>query len=92
VGQVGFRRFCGFRLGVWPRQPGGQRIHSSHASRDPFRFIQDAVEVAFGEQVDRATTGRPFTYTGAAFFTTARGLITSIWAIGDLDVLRRQLK
>lgn len=37
-------------------------------------------------------TGRTFTYTGAAFFTTARGLITSIWAIGDLEALRRQLK
>jgi|ERR1700683_3857611 steroid delta-isomerase-like uncharacterized protein len=37
-------------------------------------------------------TGRPFSYTGAAFFTSSRGLITSIWALGDLDALRRQLK
>jgi steroid delta-isomerase-like uncharacterized protein len=37
-------------------------------------------------------TGRAFSYTGAAFFTTAHGLITHIWVIGDLDALRQQLK
>ncbi len=36
-------------------------------------------------------TGRMFMYTGAAFFTTADGLITDIWVVGDLDELRRQL-
>ena len=39
-----------------------------------------------------AATGRAFTYAGAAFFTTADGLITDVWVIGDLDDLRRQLK
>lgn len=36
-------------------------------------------------------TGRAFAYTGAAFFTTANGLITDIWVLGDLDALRQQL-
>ena len=36
-------------------------------------------------------TGRTFTYTGAAFFTSASGLITDIWVIGDVDALRQQL-
>ena len=36
-------------------------------------------------------TGRTFTYTGAAFFTSASGLITDIWVIGDVDALCQQL-
>jgi steroid delta-isomerase-like uncharacterized protein len=36
-------------------------------------------------------TGRAFTYTGAAFFTTADGVITDVWVIGDLDDLRRRV-
>jgi steroid delta-isomerase-like uncharacterized protein len=35
-------------------------------------------------------TGRTFTYAGAAFFTSASGLITDIWVIGDVDALRQQ--
>jgi steroid delta-isomerase-like uncharacterized protein len=44
-----------------------------------------------GPMLGIPATGRAFTYTGAAFFTTANGLITDIWVIGDLDALRQQL-
>lgn len=37
-------------------------------------------------------TCRRFAYSGAAFFTTADGLITDIWVLGDLDGLHRQLR
>lgn len=36
-------------------------------------------------------TGRPFTYSGAAFFTAAGGLLVEAWVLGDLDGLRAQL-
>lgn len=36
-------------------------------------------------------TGRAFSYSGAAFFTAAGGLLTSAWVLGDLHDLRRQL-
>ena len=36
-------------------------------------------------------TGRSFTYSGAAFFTVADGLLREAWVLGDLDGLRRQL-
>ena len=36
-------------------------------------------------------TGRRFTYHGAGLFTTADGLLTDIWIVGDVDELRRQL-
>ena len=36
-------------------------------------------------------TGRSFTYSGAAFFTVADGLLSQVWVLGDLDGLRRQL-
>ena len=36
-------------------------------------------------------TGRRFEYAGTAFFTSANGLLTSAWVLGDLDGLRRQL-
>ncbi|MGH3563847.1 MAG: hypothetical protein ACRDTN_19210 [Mycobacterium sp.] len=35
---------------------------------------------------------RFYSYTGAAFFTIADGLIADAWVIGDLDSLRRQLR
>ena len=44
-----------------------------------------------GPLLDIPATGRAFTYTGAAFFTTSAGFITNIWVIGDLDGLRNQL-
>lgn len=37
-------------------------------------------------------TGRRFEYAGAAFFTSANGLLTSAWVLGDLDGLRRRLQ
>ena len=37
-------------------------------------------------------TGRAFEYAGAAFFASAGGKLTSAWALGDLDGLRRQLE
>lgn len=36
-------------------------------------------------------TGRSFTYSGAAFFTAADGLLLEAWVLGDLEDLRRQL-
>ena len=36
-------------------------------------------------------TWRPFTYDGAAFFSQDAGLLTSTWALGDLEGLWRQL-
>jgi steroid delta-isomerase-like uncharacterized protein len=38
-----------------------------------------------------AATGRPFSYSGAAFFTVAGGLLTDAWVLGDLDTLRSHL-
>jgi steroid delta-isomerase-like uncharacterized protein len=32
-----------------------------------------------------------FRYTGAAFFTVHRGLLSKAWVLGDLEALRRQL-
>jgi steroid delta-isomerase-like uncharacterized protein len=37
-------------------------------------------------------TGRLFEYSGAAFFTSSNGMLTSAWVLGDLDGLRRQLQ
>lgn len=37
-------------------------------------------------------TGRHFQYSGAAFFTSSVGRLTSAWVLGDLDGLRRQLQ
>ena len=37
------------------------------------------------------STGRRFTYAGAAFFQVESGLLASAWVLGDLDDLRRQL-
>jgi len=36
-------------------------------------------------------TGRRVGYSGAAFFTVRRGRVVSVWVLGDLDGLRRQL-
>jgi len=36
-------------------------------------------------------TGRRMTYAGAAFFTVRDGLVASVWVLGDLYGLRRQL-
>jgi steroid delta-isomerase-like uncharacterized protein len=36
-------------------------------------------------------TGRPFSYSGAAFFTATDGLLTDAWVLGDLDTLRTHL-
>lgn len=36
-------------------------------------------------------TGRSFTYSGAAFFTAAEGLLVQAWVLGDIEGLRTQL-
>jgi steroid delta-isomerase-like uncharacterized protein len=36
-------------------------------------------------------TGRRFSYPGAAFFTAREGLLSDIWVVGDLGMLRDQL-
>jgi len=36
-------------------------------------------------------SGRSFTYSGAAFFAIADGLLREAWVLGDRDRLRRQL-
>jgi len=36
------------------RQPGGQRIHSLHASGDPVGFFKRLIDLSLDEQVDRA--------------------------------------
>jgi predicted ester cyclase len=36
-------------------------------------------------------TGRRFEYAGAAFLTSADGVLTSAWVLGDLTALREQL-
>lgn len=38
-----------------------------------------------------AATGRTITWSGAAFFHTARGRITAVWVLGDIDTVKRQL-
>jgi hypothetical protein len=35
--------------------------------------------------------GAAISYTGAAFFTAANGVLVDAWVLGDLDSLRRQL-
>jgi steroid delta-isomerase-like uncharacterized protein len=37
-------------------------------------------------------TGKAFEYAGAVFFTADAGLLTSAWALGDLDALRQRLR
>ena len=37
-------------------------------------------------------TGRSFEYAGAAFFVAAGGRLTSVWVLGDVEGLRRQLQ
>jgi steroid delta-isomerase-like uncharacterized protein len=36
-------------------------------------------------------TGREIVWTGAAFFTIDRGLITNLWVLGDIDAVKQQL-
>ena len=38
-----------------------------------------------------AATGRAVQWSGAAFFTTRGGRIASLWVLGDIDGLKRQL-
>jgi predicted ester cyclase len=44
-----------------------------------------------GDLLGYAPTGRAFSYSGAAFFTAADGLLTGAWVLGDLQNLRDQL-
>ena len=44
-----------------------------------------------GPLLGTAATGRPFSYVGAAFFSSSANLLTDIWVLGDIDHLRRQL-
>jgi hypothetical protein len=37
------------------RQPGRQRVHSLHASSDPFGLVKHLIDLAVHEQVDRAS-------------------------------------
>lgn len=57
---------------------------------------QVAVPLTFsGVQRDRLfgveATGRRVAWSGAAFFSTEAGRITSLWVLGDVDAVRRQL-
>ncbi|SDG07135.1 Predicted ester cyclase [Limimonas halophila] len=36
-------------------------------------------------------TGRQVTWSGAGFFTAARGRLSEIWVVGDIESLRAQL-
>lgn len=38
-----------------------------------------------------SATGREIVWTGAAFFTIDRGLITKLWVLGDIDAIKEQL-
>lgn len=44
-----------------------------------------------GDLAGMVPTGRQFSYSGAAFFTSASGQLTSAWVLGDLTALRDQL-
>ncbi|HEX8829193.1 MAG TPA: ester cyclase, partial [Xanthobacteraceae bacterium] len=39
-----------------------------------------------------APTGRDIRWSGAAFFKTRGNMITSLWVLGDVEGLRRQLE
>jgi steroid delta-isomerase-like uncharacterized protein len=45
-----------------------------------------------GDLAGIPATGRRFEYSGAAFFTSVGGRLTSAWVLGDLEGLRRQLR
>jgi predicted ester cyclase len=45
-----------------------------------------------GELLGVPPTQRRFSYAGAAFFAVEDGLLRSIWVLGDLETLRRQLR
>jgi predicted ester cyclase len=44
-----------------------------------------------GPLLGRETTGRVFSYAGAAFFTASGGVLASAWVLGDLASLTEQL-
>jgi len=44
-----------------------------------------------GTLLDAPATGRQVTWRGAGFFTAARGRLSEIWVIGDIEHLRHQL-
>jgi steroid delta-isomerase-like uncharacterized protein len=44
-----------------------------------------------GAILGAAPTGRPISYSGAAFFTARNGRLTRAWVLGDVEQLRRQL-
>ena len=44
-----------------------------------------------GPFLDAAPTGRHVSWSGAAFFTADGETLTDLWALGDLDSLKRQL-
>lgn len=44
-----------------------------------------------GDLLGVPATGRPISYSGAAFFTATDGYLSAAWVLGDLDSLRRQL-
>jgi hypothetical protein len=45
-----------------------------------------------GALLGRQGRGQPIAYAGAAFFHCAGGRLTSVWVLGDLDPLRRQVE
>jgi predicted ester cyclase len=45
-----------------------------------------------GPLLGRMGYGQPIAYEGAAFFTIVGGCIATVWVLGDLDGLRRQLR
>jgi len=94
-------------LGPELRGPDGfiAYLRSVHAALEGFTCtIQDliatqdraAAKMRF-TGIHRATffgieaTGRPIKWSGAAFFTVARGQITELWVLGDVEAVMRQL-
>jgi steroid delta-isomerase-like uncharacterized protein len=45
-----------------------------------------------GPLLGRMGYGQSIAYEGAGFFTVAKGCIATVWVLGDLDGLRRQLR
>ena len=55
------------------------------AARMRFRGIHS------GEFFGVPATGQEIVWSGAAFFTMDQSLITELWALGDIDAVKRQL-
>jgi steroid delta-isomerase-like uncharacterized protein len=81
-------------------------MRAVHAALGEFCCIIEDVVEAPGRAVARMTftglhrgeffgvppTGRRITWTGAAFFAADGRQITSLWVLGDIDAVKRQLR